>query len=367
MLNPEFAQPNFQPDPAAPYKVNSVATATRFNYLQALVMSGAERIEAELAPFIRDHYEEAKKQAQHKTSDGRTALIMAVRQPASVSMLIPISDARAKNHEGYTALMFAAALSFDVGYKVVQLLLPVSDVNAVSVAFGRTALHESIAHGTVETAEVLIATSDCTVADKYGITALMSAVNKTPSKNGAELIRLLIKKSNIDARCNIGSTAIEWALCGHQSMEIIADIIKAMDPAVIKNNTNRHGNTALHTAILAYLDGRIPLQAVIELIPYSNKLIKNNKEHTVLGEACVGYASYPKKALEVIDVIIEGLPAMEILNAVRLQAVRSHTDPLVLLAEITARQSARLAERATLSAALKEGIGLPGALALTYL
>jgi len=47
-----------------------------------------------------------------------------------VELLLPVSDAKIKNNDGYTALMYAAKFGYK---KMVELLLPESDAEASNI------------------------------------------------------------------------------------------------------------------------------------------------------------------------------------------------------------------------------------------
>jgi hypothetical protein len=181
------------------------------------------------------------------------------------------------------------------------------------------------------------------------------------------IVRLLIakNKNSVNGVCEQGSTVLEWGMWSNllQTDELL-EIIDAMNPEVIEHHTNSFGNTILFTATVEYFENRVSIQVIRKLVPHSNRSRKNENYQTVLEYACMRYRNDADKikALEYIEEVLEGVPPSKIHEAVSL-----HTDPVALLSKITARAYARLAERATLSAALKEGIGLPGALALTYL
>src|SRR6266566_1846404 len=76
LLNPEFAQPHFQPDPDKEYH-NSKNTKSRgFTYLMALVMSGSSRLE-ELNYYVTNVLSNLI--ANKQNTCGWTALMLASR------------------------------------------------------------------------------------------------------------------------------------------------------------------------------------------------------------------------------------------------------------------------------------------------
>jgi hypothetical protein len=92
----------------------------------------------------------------------QAALFLAAGEghAACVELLLPLSDARAKNDSGETALMRAAANGHA---ECVRLLLPVSDPLAVDRGFGRSALFFAMASdapGALDCFELLAPVSD---------------------------------------------------------------------------------------------------------------------------------------------------------------------------------------------------------------
>jgi hypothetical protein len=324
---PEFTRPNFQPDPAASYALIGIAL-TGCNYLQILVLGGEDRVNAELAPFIRDHSEEAKQQAQHQ------------------------------NLVGYTALLYAASLYGSIS--AVLQLIPLSDATIASKVQKITALHKLATHCIDENAmRSLIQVSDvnqqCTMT-----TPLVYAISYNKSY---QIVKMLIDCTDINVVFANQVTTLQWAIRVSHNIRVIEYLVSRTSASVIKNHTTNIGSTHLITAVCRYIKDRVNLSAVQLLIPYSNVgHSKTNTGNSALMYACSAYRASDPYMLECIELLLAHSSPNEIQLAVSLAP-----SPLQLFAQITARAYARLAERSTLSAALKEGIGLPGALALTYL
>ena len=82
-------------------------------------------------------------------------------------LLVPDCDARSKNKDGMTALMFAA---WRGRVKCVQLLLPVSDATAKSLT-GMTALMSAAWRGRETCVRLLLPLSDAVSKSNKGLTA----------------------------------------------------------------------------------------------------------------------------------------------------------------------------------------------------
>lgn len=82
-------------------------------------------------------------------------------------LLVPDCDARSKNKDGMTALMFAA---WRGRVKCVQLLLPVSDATAKSLT-GMTALMSAAWRGRETCVRLLLPVSDAVSKSNKGLTA----------------------------------------------------------------------------------------------------------------------------------------------------------------------------------------------------
>ena len=86
----------------------------------------------------------------------------------SVELILPVSDAKASDNDGCTALIYAAEYGTE---KSVELLLPVSDAKATD-KWGYTALMQAAMKGNVKSMELLLPVSDINARDKHGKTAL---------------------------------------------------------------------------------------------------------------------------------------------------------------------------------------------------
>lgn len=124
MLNIEFAQPGWRPDPIINYNVSSIAASRchGFTYLMSMVISGRDPVtgqlnrEAELEAFLATP--ESVAECKRITSTGWTALMIAVRNSRNdstektVAMLLAhessIDVVRKQQQGGWTTLMLAA-------------------------------------------------------------------------------------------------------------------------------------------------------------------------------------------------------------------------------------------------------------------
>ena len=94
----------------------------------------------------------------HATSSGKDTC---------VRLLLPVSDALAKDKDGWTALMWAAGSGFE---GCVSLLLPASDALAPDNE-GWTALIQAAHAGEEACVKILLPASDALARDESGLTA----------------------------------------------------------------------------------------------------------------------------------------------------------------------------------------------------
>jgi ankyrin repeat protein len=132
------------------------------------------------------------------------------------------ADPLLKNEYGESAMMIA----IQHGYKdCVRVLLPVSDAKDTDTD-GWTPLMLAATHGHAECVRLLIQGSDACATNKYGETPLMIA-----AINGhAECVRLLLPVSNSKQKDVHGLTASKLALdAGHaECVAIIDEYVEAM-------------------------------------------------------------------------------------------------------------------------------------------
>lgn len=209
--------------------------------------------------------------------DGDAALEHAVKaeQIANVRALL---DAGVKvnlaNSSGSTSLMAAAQLETR---DILDLLLPVSDVNAQDEYYGNTALMWSIQRRRLENVMALLPVSDLAVRNKEGLTALMVAMdtpnldeyNVWKNKPIYECARLVAGScGEIDAVDGEGSTAL-MRLIGHkgqwdrhvkQSQELIDILIDCgADPNRLYLNGDSMLDVATRDNLNVYFKALLPL------------------------------------------------------------------------------------------------------------
>merc|ERR1712203_84498 len=92
-----------------------------------------------------------------------------------VEPLIPVSDVKASDKKGKTALMDAARSRKENNEKSVELLIPVSHVKATDV-YGETALMNAAGFGTAKMVELLIPLSNVKATNSDGEDALYYAL-----------------------------------------------------------------------------------------------------------------------------------------------------------------------------------------------
>jgi ankyrin repeat protein len=224
MLNPEFAQVGWRPDPTSLFKCSITREATKFTYLMALVMSGRDALTQALA-----------RQAE---------LDILLASPDSVSICMQT------NSEGWTALMLAARNSNGDSTEatVAQLLAHESSgqVARMQSTLGFTALMLAATHSNARStpatvAQLLAHESSGQVArmqNKFGVTALILISPRTnTSSNDATLAQLLSHESSGQVarmKCNDGHTALLYAAAfskptGSDAVAMIAPYADADD------------------------------------------------------------------------------------------------------------------------------------------
>ncbi len=131
---------------------------------------------------------------------GQTALHCA--GAACIEALLPGSDAGARDSDGQTPLMHAAARNAEC----VSLLLPASDPRAEDDS-EQTALHIAASRGEPESVELLAPLSDLDARDGDRLTALMVAARG----GDARAIKALLPGSDLAAADRDGETALHLA------------------------------------------------------------------------------------------------------------------------------------------------------------
>ncbi|NMM11915.1 MAG: ankyrin repeat domain-containing protein [Rhodoferax sp.] len=209
--------------------------------------------------------------------DGNTALEHAVNaeQIANVRALL---DAGAKanhaNSSGSTPLMAAAQLETR---DILDLLLPVSDVNAQEEYYDNTALMLSIKRRRLENVKALLPVSDLAARNKEGLTALMIAVdtlnldeyNVGNNRSIYDCARLVAGAcGEIDAVDGEGRTALmrllghkgKWDRTVKQSQELIDILIDCgADPNRLYLNGDSMLDVATRDNLNVYFQALLPL------------------------------------------------------------------------------------------------------------
>jgi ankyrin repeat protein len=127
---------------------------------------------------------------------GRTALMLSCveGEEAFVALLLPWSDANARDRDGETALMLAS-----FGHPgCVELLLPVSDPGACD-ADGWTALMWAASSGSERCVELLLSHSDATAATGSGLTALDIARTYDQQARAQQIRRHMVEVEAVEA------------------------------------------------------------------------------------------------------------------------------------------------------------------------
>jgi ankyrin repeat protein len=184
---------------------------------------------------------------------GKTALIWASENADIdlVERLIPVSDVRAQDAGGSSALMLAAMKSADC----VRALLPFSDPEATDSS-GSTALMCAARDGDAAAARLLAAAPGAKKRNKQGWDALMHAADA--GKEGVALV--ILPFSDPMARNALGDDALTLA-----TARGLATLAKALAPVSDAKAKNELGNTALMIA------ARVGSDEMVEaLLPCSN-------------------------------------------------------------------------------------------------
>lgn len=140
-------------------------------------------------------------------SSGSTALMKAVSSARCASILLPVSDIKARGSSGQTALM-AASQSQGVDRDIFQAVLEGSDPNAVD-ARGKTALMLAVERGCLQNAEALLPLSDALAKDNEGRDALAVALSedywiKQDARGYDKLLTLLVDCCDLSWRSENG-------------------------------------------------------------------------------------------------------------------------------------------------------------------
>lgn len=134
--------------------------------------------------------------ARRTDSWGRTALMLACveGEEVFVRLLLPLSDPKASERDGETALILAA-----FGHpECVELLLPVSDAMA-SDADGWTALMWAASSGSERCVELLLPHSDAAAVNHSGLTALDIARTFNQQARAQQIRRHMLEEDALQA------------------------------------------------------------------------------------------------------------------------------------------------------------------------
>jgi ankyrin repeat protein len=233
-------------------------------------------------------------------------------------------QARQPNSKGWTALMLAARNSrTDSSERTVELLLPHSDAKQQTKG-GLTALMLAVEHSGIDsterTVELLLPYSDAKQQDNDGWTALMLAASNSRTDSTERTVELLLPHSDAKQQTVDGWTALMFA--AHKSgTDSTEHTVELLLPHSDVKQRDHNGQTALTHA--AHNSQTTSTKRTVELL--------------------LRYAT----CAEEIEDAMSNKP--EHLSAICFGLFQS------------------VAERATLSEALKSGIPLPGATVLTYL
>jgi ankyrin repeat protein len=205
---------------------------------------------------------------------GNTPLMMACRSGSVelVDALLPVSDPKAANNDGATALMEAARESAAVAKR----LLPLSDPLAVD-SHGRSALLHACDEGRLDCVEALMRASDAKRASASGETPLMRLLDHADAdkRNSAKFERVakkLLARSDPLARDADGRTALGRAAAAG-SLALVRALLRHASP---KEATER-GATPLMLAAASGNDA-----VVLHLLPLSDAKAKRRDGSSAL-------------------------------------------------------------------------------------
>jgi ankyrin repeat protein len=172
MLNPEFAQVDWRPDPSVLYRCSPCTNATGFTYVMALVMSGRDTTgqlarQAELEAFLTTP--DASNACKQTNSQGWTVLMLAARNSNTdstedtVARLLAHESsgivARMQTGIGWTALMMAARYSNTESSEATAAMLlaheSAKDVASIRSDNGATALGCAIRNSGKDSSEAV--------------------------------------------------------------------------------------------------------------------------------------------------------------------------------------------------------------------
>ncbi|XP_046566153.1 uncharacterized protein LOC124274831 [Haliotis rubra] len=230
--------------------------------------------------------------------DGRTALLLSLQSNVSHShdviqaLLEKGADAGIRNKKGET-LLHCAALNQCL--ECVELLLPVSDVNAKD-SYGTTALHCSVLSYKPHSHEVIQALlekgADAGIKNKKGETPLHCAAQN----QCMECVELLLPLSDVNTQGGDGRTAL--LLSFQSNVSHSHDVIQALlEKGADAGIRNKKGETLLHCAALNQC-----LECVELLLPVSDVNAKDSYGTTALHCSVL---SYKPHSHEVIQALLE--------------------------------------------------------------
>jgi len=227
---------------------------------------------------------EGQEGAKTTTRTGRTPLMFAASQSSveCVKLLLPWSDAKAKDGAGWDALMFAAQNGKPA---CVELLLPHSDPLAASTSDGWTALMLASKSDAIGVMELLMPVSDLERADDTGLTPLLSAAfighiptMKTLIQGGANPdngAKLAGRHQMMPPEATPLMAAIR-----EENTDVVEFLLTVSDASAVDED----GWTALHWA--AHRGWRKGVEMLLPLSDPDARCIKNGR--TALMEAACG-------------------------------------------------------------------------------
>jgi ankyrin repeat protein len=202
------------------------------------------------------------------------ALMLAAHLGAErcVDTLLPVSDPRAVDNRGSTALILALANDHP---GVARKLLPVSDPRQRD-GYNQDALMVAVNYGMVALLPALLRVCDPRAQDKGGYTPLMIAARR----GGSSIASLLIPLSDLEARSAGGMRAIDIAAaCANEAI-----VRKLLRGSRHDATDNRGSDALMHAA-----DNVRGLECVRLLLPFFDPLRANDKGWTALAfAACRG-------------------------------------------------------------------------------
>ncbi|XP_048239578.1 uncharacterized protein LOC124112111 isoform X2 [Haliotis rufescens] len=192
-----------------------------------------------------------------------------------VKLLLPVSDVKAQNSDGNTALHCSLMSDKPHSHEVIQALVEKGADVGIKNKEGEIPLHCAASEQCVECVKLLLPVSDVNAQDSDGDTALHCSV-LSDKPHSHEVIHALVEKgADVGIKNKKDKTPLHCA-ARRQCIECVKLLLPVSDVKAQDSN----GNTALHCSLLYKLHSHEVIQALVE--KGDDVGIKNKKDKTPL-------------------------------------------------------------------------------------